>query len=153
MKLGTQEDKWALKLCFFFPQGISIKPYDFELLYNGYSHGQVTMHLACRWYMCACSVIYNSLQPHGLEPALLLRPWKSLGKNTGVGCHALLQGIFWTQWLNLCLLHLLHWQAGSLPLAPSDFLIFTKPSQVLYMMASPFQWLLCITHWYEIQFH
>ena len=100
MKLGTQEDKWALKLCFFFPQGISIKPYDFELLYNGYSHGQVTMHLACRWYMCACSVIYNSLQPHGLEPALLLRPWKSLGKNTGVGCHALLQGIFWTQGLN-----------------------------------------------------
>ena len=29
-------------------------------------------------------------------------------KNTGVGCHALLQGIFWTQELNLCLLHLLH---------------------------------------------
>ena len=43
----------------------------------------------------------------------------SPGKNTGVGCHALLQGIFSTQGLNPSLLHLLHWQAGSLPLAPS----------------------------------
>ena len=40
------------------------------------------------------------------------------GKNTGVGCHVLLQGIFLTQGLNPCLLHLLPWQAGSLPLAP-----------------------------------
>ena len=35
------------------------------------------------------------------------------GKNTGVGCQSLLQGIFPTQGLNLCLLH---WQADSLPL-------------------------------------
>ena len=42
----------------------------------------------------------------------------SPGKNTGEGCHALLQGIFPTQGLNLRLLCLLHWQAGSLPLAP-----------------------------------
>ena len=34
------------------------------------------------------------------------------------GCHALLQGIFPTQGLNLYLLCLLHWQVGSLPLAP-----------------------------------
>ena len=39
-------------------------------------------------------------------------------KNTGVSCHALLQGIFLTQGLNLHLLRLLHWQGGSLPLAP-----------------------------------
>ena len=44
--------------------------------------------------------------------------WDSPGKNTGVGCHALLQGIFLTQGSNSHLLHLLHWQAGSLPLAP-----------------------------------
>ena len=42
----------------------------------------------------------------------------SLGKNTGMGCHALLQGIFHTQGLNLCLLCLLHWQVGSFPLVP-----------------------------------
>ena len=38
------------------------------------------------------------------------------GKNTGVGCHALLQGIFPTQGSNLCLLHLLLWPPGSSPL-------------------------------------
>ena len=42
----------------------------------------------------------------------------SLGKNTGVYCQALLQGIFPTQRLNSRLLSLLHWQAGSLPLVP-----------------------------------
>ena len=44
--------------------------------------------------------------------------WDSPGKNTGVGCHALLQGIFPTQGSNPCLLPLQHWQAGSLPLEP-----------------------------------
>ena len=39
-------------------------------------------------------------------------------KNTGVGCHVLLQGILPTQGLNQHLLCLLHWQAGPLPLAP-----------------------------------
>ena len=48
-----------------------------------------------------------------------LCPWDSPGKNTGVDCHALLQGIFPTQGSNLRFLRLLHWQAGSLPLAPS----------------------------------
>ena len=42
----------------------------------------------------------------------------SPGKNTRGGYHALLQGIFLTQGLNPCLLYLLHWQAGPLPLAP-----------------------------------
>ena len=46
----------------------------------------------------------------------LLYPWDSPGKNTGVGCHALLQEIFPTQGSNLRLLHLLHWQVGCLPL-------------------------------------
>ena len=40
------------------------------------------------------------------------------GKNTGVGCHSLLQGIFPTQGLNPHPLCLLHWQADSLPLVP-----------------------------------
>ena len=34
-----------------------------------------------------------------------LRPWDSPGKNTGVGCHFLLQGIFPTQGLNPGLPH------------------------------------------------
>ena len=43
--------------------------------------------------------------------------WNSPGKDTGVGYHALLQGIFLIQELNLYLLHLLHWQVDSLPLS------------------------------------
>ena len=39
------------------------------------------------------------------------------GKNTGLGWHALLQGIFLTQGSNPRLLCLLHWQVGSLPLS------------------------------------
>ena len=46
-----------------------------------------------------------TLRPHGLQPARLLSPWNSPGENTGVGCHALLQGIFLTQVSNLGLLH------------------------------------------------
>ena len=40
-----------------------------------------------------------------LQPTKLLYPWNSPGKNTGVGSHSLLQGIFLTQGLNLGLLH------------------------------------------------
>ena len=40
----------------------------------------------------------------GLYPTRLLYPWDFLGKNTGVGCHFLLQGIFPTQGSDLCLL-------------------------------------------------
>ena len=58
-----------------------------------------------------------SLRPHG-HPVKLLCPWDSPGKNTGVGCHALLQGIFPTQGLKPGLLRFLHWQAGSLSLTP-----------------------------------
>ena len=47
----------------------------------------------------------------------LLCPWDSPGKNTEVGVHILLQGIFPSQGLN-CLLHLLHWKVISLPLVP-----------------------------------
>ena len=46
-------------------------------------------------------------------------PWSFPGKNIGVGCHFLLQGTFLTQGLNPHLLHVLHWQAGSLPTSAS----------------------------------
>ena len=59
----------------------------------------------------SCSVVSESLQPHGLLPARLLCPWDFPGKNTEVGCHFLLQGIFLTQGSNP---HFLHQQANSL---------------------------------------
>ena len=39
----------------------------------------------------SCLVSSDSLQHHRLQPTRPLRPWDSLGKNTGVGCHFLLQ--------------------------------------------------------------
>ena len=60
--------------------------------------------------------------------AWLLCPWDSPDKDTRVGCHALLQGIFPTQGLNLCLLCLLHWQACSLPLVPTG-----KPYYIIWI--------------------
>ena len=66
----------------------------------------------------ACSDVPDSLQLHGLQPYKLLCPWNFPGKNTRVGCHFLLEGIFLTQGSNPCLWHLLHWQADSLPLGP-----------------------------------
>ena len=46
-----------------------------------------------------------TLQPHGLQPTKLLSPWDFPGKDTGVGHHFLLQGIFPTQGSNVGLLH------------------------------------------------
>ena len=43
---------------------------------------------------CVKGSMSDSLKPHGLQPAWLLCPWDSLGKNAGMGCHSLLQGIF-----------------------------------------------------------
>ena len=65
---------------------------------------------------CVCSVASNSSWPRGLKPTRCLCPWDFPGKNTGVGCHFILQGIFPTQGTKPHLLHLLHWQVDSLPL-------------------------------------
>ena len=46
---------------------------------------------------CVHACVHDSLRPHRPSPARLLCPWDSPGKNTGVGCHALLQGILPTQ--------------------------------------------------------
>ena len=60
------------------------------------------------------SVMSNSVETPWTESARVLCPWDVPGKNTGVGCHFLLQGIFLTQGLNP---RLLNWQADSLPLS------------------------------------
>ena len=50
--------------------------------------------------MPVCWVVSDSLWPRGLQTTWLLCPWDFPGKNTGVGGHALLQGIFLPQGLN-----------------------------------------------------
>ena len=46
-------------------------------------------------HVCSVTVVSESLQPHGLYPTKLLCLWKFSGKNTGVGCHFLFQGVLW----------------------------------------------------------
>ena len=41
--------------------------------------------------LLSASVVSDSVRPHRRQPTDLPRPWDSLGKNTGVGCHFLLQ--------------------------------------------------------------
>ena len=60
----------------------------------------------------SCPTLYDPMNCS--PPTRLLCPWNSPGKNTGMGCHFLLQRIFPTQGSNLHLLHVLHWQADSL---------------------------------------
>ena len=56
--------------------------------------------------MCvSCSAVSDFLQTHGLWSVRLLCPWSSPGKNTGVSCHSLLQGIFSMRGSNPDLLH------------------------------------------------
>ena len=78
------------------------------------------------------------LWPHGLQPTRLLHPWDFPGKNTGVGCHFHLQGIFLTQGSNS---GLLHWQAGCLLLSHlGSPLNYYKPSELFSKVVT---WLFC----------
>ena len=61
-----------------------------------------------------CSLPGSSI--HGIFP----------GKNSGVGCHFLLQRIFLIQGSNPHLSGLLSWQVGSVPLAPPGKLRILK---------------------------
>ena len=53
----------------------------------------------------SCSVMPDSMRPHWLQPTRRLCLWDSPGKNTGVDCHFLFQGIFPTQESNPDLMH------------------------------------------------
>ena len=91
--------------------------------------------------MLSPSVVFHSSWPHGQsQPARLLCPWDSPGKNTGVGCHALLQGIFPTQGLNLHLLGFLHWQVDSLSLSHLGSPVFFLSVQFSRSVVSDSLW-------------
>ena len=50
------------------------------------------MHQTLLYCYCqVTSVVSDSVRPHRRQPTRLPRPWDSPGKNTGVGCHFLLQ--------------------------------------------------------------
>ena len=83
-------------------------------------------YFTCSVCVCVfmCVLNYVQLFAH-------LCPWNFPGKNTGVGCHFILQGIFLIQGSNPCLLCLLHWQANSSPLLPPQ-----KPPLLINKMQS-----------------
>ena len=101
-----------LSLCFkhkwggilFLPMSSSHKGTEIE------SHANSWLTAHC---VCAYSAVSDSLPPHGLQPTRLLCPQNIPGKNTGVGCHFLLQGI--SPQIQGSNSHLLYWQADSLP--------------------------------------
>ena len=53
--------------------------------------GLYAFMIACCCYCQVMSVVSDSVRPHRQQPTRLPRPWDSPGKNTGVGCHFLLQ--------------------------------------------------------------
>ena len=59
----------------------------FAVSHTGLSKNTNTVYCCC----CVTSVVSDSLRPHRLQPTRLLCPWDSPGKNTGAGCHFLLQ--------------------------------------------------------------
>jgi len=70
----------------------------------------------------------ESVRPHGLGPARLLCSWDP-GKNTGVGCHALLQGLFPTQGSNVSLMS---------PSLADGFLLLVPPGKLYLCQLSFF---------------
>ena len=105
------------------------------------------LHFYCMHATCHFSLVCSP-QPNGLLPTRLLCPWDFPGKNTRVGCHFLLQGTFLIQGSNLCLLSLVHWQAGSLALAPpGKSLLFQL---VVMYLPSAHQEMLWARYWLTI---
>ena len=74
--------------------------------------------------VCVCVLSHVQLFAH-------FCPWNFPGKNTGVGCHFILQGIFLIQGSNPRLLCLLPWQAKSLLLVPPQ-----RPTLLINKMQS-----------------
>ena len=109
-------------------------------------------HISSKNYVCiyVCLAMFDSLWSHELEPTMLLCPWDFPGKNTGVGCHPLLQGIFPTQESNpslLCLLHcrqiLYHWatvDAHICLLFKKSYIIFSKQGNREVLFMEPLFW-------------
>ena len=89
----TQLSTYTLTLLFYLCE--NVLPVTFAYM----------MYVGMWEYAFSHSILSNSLWPYGLQPARIL--WYFSGKNTGLDCHFLLQGVFLTQGWNLHLLCLL----------------------------------------------
>ena len=64
---------------------------DFEAIGRHSTGRGVRRSCCCCCCCCVASVVSDSVRPHRQQPTRLPHPWDSSGKNTGVGCHFLLQ--------------------------------------------------------------
>ena len=98
------------KLLFSFASMTWLSKCDLATCVGGHCGCSIDPLCACV-HVCLCAKSLHScdsLWPYGRYATWLLCPWNSPGKNTRVGCHALLQGIFLIQGLDLCLMWFLH---------------------------------------------
>ena len=117
--------------------------------------GRVVSTTKCGW--CSRILLFSSvvqscptlLWPHGLYSTRLFCPWNSPGKNTGVGCHALLQGSFLIQGSNPCLLCLLHWRQILDPLSQWRSLMFQSKYVNLRLSPQPLRVPAVAPRWIE----
>ena len=81
------------------------------------------------------SVMSNSLQPHGLQPTMLLCPWSknSPGKNTGVGSHSLLQQLCYY----VLLASTIHQNASVIKIYPFPFLLLPVMIITVHLVQFP----------------
>jgi len=87
LSTGFSRQEYCSGLPYLPPIYISVKrsccmPRIYTLIY---------VNCCCCCFCCAASVVSDSVQPHRWQPTRLPHPWDSPGKNTGVGCHFLLQ--------------------------------------------------------------
>ena len=93
--------------------------------------------------VCLCmlnlSMVSNFLWFYGLWATRLLCPWNFPGKNTGEGCHFLLQGIFLTKAPHS---DLLHWQADYLPkeIQWKDYYVWSTIGLVAFIYSFRIYW-------------
>ena len=118
--IGSQRvgHDWATEL-----NWTELKHSYFYIYVNSFNYSLLCNPVLCVQSHFNCVQLFATIET--IAPTLTVPPissvygWKSLANNNAMICHALLQRVFPTQGSNLHLLHLLHWQASSLPLAPT----------------------------------
>ena len=102
---------------FNLPTELSLIHYTFNQQDAIYHYLMIAIYVLLKFYLwmdyeylgslvsVSRSVMPDSLGPYGLQPTRLLYPWDFPGKDTGVGCHFFLQGIFPIQGSNPGLPH------------------------------------------------
>ena len=73
------------------PGGGHGNPLQYSYLENPMDRGAWQATVCCCCCYQVASVVSDSVRPHRRQPTRLPCPWDSLGKNTRVGCHFLLQ--------------------------------------------------------------